>query len=331
VLTRIRLVPTSESAAALHAAKAHKALRLIAPIVAQVSNMPRRIGLTTSLYFLLLLGPSIAFLALPRFGHATTLVQDANSPSAGSEHPGGPAAPFGDKSSEELRLQLDRQKFDFDRDLEARKLDIERQKLAAQAESIGIERSKTRWVLWTTLTPLIGVLITVGLGIFTLQRQLGAQSEALRQQLAAQSQTLQAQLNAQSEAQRRNEQLSFDVKAAEIIFASKTPGGVQNRGRALQAIFGARLGTSFLSSFDPDTAGGNKEPPEEKRHLLELLLKYSDERAAVLDLWSRLFPGDEPWLQRIAASPLLNEHCGSPQAQQPPASAPGVGPAGTSP
>ena len=59
---------------------------------------------------------------------------------------------------------LEREKFEFQQQLEERKLDIERQKLGQQKQSLEVERSKIPWTALATCLPLLGVLITVIVG-----------------------------------------------------------------------------------------------------------------------------------------------------------------------
>jgi len=163
---------------------------------------------------------------------------------------------------EQERLQLERQKLAADADTESRKLGIEQAKL-------DIEKSTAKWSVMASTVPLMVALMTLAYSVWSF-RQQG------RQQV--------------------------ELKAAEFAFLGKTPEAVRNRAKALRQIFGRHLPTDFGNSFDPSDYGGGKEDPESKKFFVELLLKYPERRTELTQLWAELF-GDE-WLKRV--KPLLN-------------------------
>jgi hypothetical protein len=163
---------------------------------------------------------------------------------------------------EQERLQLEGQKLAADENMENRKIEIEKAKL-------DVERSTAKWTAMSSIIPLMVALLTLAYSIWSF-RQQG------RQQV--------------------------ELKAAEFAFLGKTPEAVQNRCKALKAIFGRHLPSDFGSAFDPSDHGGGKEDSESKKFLIELLLKYPQQKAELTQFWEKLF-GD-PWLDRV--KPLLS-------------------------
>jgi hypothetical protein len=168
------------------------------------------------------------------------------------------------------RLELEKEKFVWDRAGEKEKLDLERSKLK-------IEESKVLWSALSTIVPLLGVLFTIVYSVWSFKKQSALQ-------IAAQNESA---------------KLNFEIKAAEIAFGGSSPQAVLNRGGALKAIFGNRLPEGFLTRFDPATFGGDKEAPEEKKFFLELLVKYPERKKEIEGYWRQLFPGDDRWLSRV--------------------------------
>jgi hypothetical protein len=175
-----------------------------------------------------------------------------------------------DLAAQRERLELDKKKFASDREKEGKELEIEKAKLE-------VEQSKVPWSAASTIVPLLAALFTIGYSVWSFRKQNTLQSEA--QKAAA--------------------KLDFEIKAAEIAFAGKSPQAVQNRGGTLKEMFGDRLPDKFPGSFDPKLYGGDKEDPEGKKLLLELLLKYPDKKEDILKYWDQLFPGDYQWLERV--------------------------------
>jgi hypothetical protein len=166
------------------------------------------------------------------------------------------------------------------------RLELERQKLAEEtreaSERSQIERAKLDFEksnafrsLFSSMVPLLVALGTLAFSIYSFRKQAQQQNES----------------------QERAARLQFEIKAAEIAFAGKTPEAVANRAQALRAIFADRLPNQFAGSFQPGEHGGGKESPDEKKFFLELLMKYPDHKAEIFTLWQSLF-GDE-WLDRV--------------------------------
>jgi hypothetical protein len=170
------------------------------------------------------------------------------------------------------RLELDRQKLASDAKIEKEKLEIEREKLK-------VEKSSAKLSAMSLIIPLLVALATVGYGIWSFRKQA---------------------------------QLQFESKAAEIAFSGKTPEAVLRRAKALKAIFPNRLPGNFTGLFDPKEYGGGREDPEGKKFFLELLLKYPDMRTEIGKLWEELFTDE--WLTRV--KPLLQAKPEAPKAGQ---------------
>jgi hypothetical protein len=165
---------------------------------------------------------------------------------------------------------FEQQKFAFEKNIEEQKLEIERDKLT-------IERSRIRWTALATVAPFLGVLLTIGFSMWSLTKQFRQQSQQ----------------------QEKDAQLQFELKAAEILFAGKTPLAVQNRGKAMKALFGERLRNNFADAYDPSEISERIHDPEPKRFFLELLLKHPDKQIQIIQLWKDLFPGDVDWLVKV--------------------------------
>jgi hypothetical protein len=174
---------------------------------------------------------------------------------------------------------LDWERFEFEKQKAAEAAQLEAQKLTLDREKLELEKSSVSWTKISSSIPLLVALSTLAYGLWSFSQQSKQQANA---QIAA-------------------TQLQFEMKAAEIAFAGKSPEAVFNRAKALKAIFGDRLPATFPNSYDPIQLGGGKEDPDAKKFFLELLLKYPDKKDQIAKLWEALF-GDS-WFDRI--KPLL--------------------------
>ena len=191
------------------------------------------------------------------------------TPLGSAAAPGFRGAEGRDLALQRERLQLETQKFVSDVNVENAKLAIERDKLQA-------DFAVAKWSKVSSVVPLVVALATILYGVWSFSRQ--AQQQAAAQAAAA--------------------SLQFELKAAEIAFAGKTPEAVMNRARALSVIFPTRLPSDFVGTFDPQEVGGGKQDPEGKKFFLELLTKCRpQDKAEIFRLWQALF-GDK-WLNGI--------------------------------
>lgn len=171
---------------------------------------------------------------------------------------------------------------------------IEEKKLALEYQKLEVERSKAIWSAMATIVPLLAALGTLIYSVWSFSKQT-TQTATLQKDAATETARL----------QNESAKLQFEIKAAEIAFAGKTPEAVTNRANVLKTIFGARLPENFPPPLDPKQHGGGKESPEEKLFFLELLLKYPDKETEIIKGWEVLF-GDT-WLDRVKPVLLKKE------------------------
>jgi hypothetical protein len=166
---------------------------------------------------------------------------------------------------------------------EERKLSIETERLRLENErenkKLDLEKTKAWLTAFSLVVPLLAALATIFYSSRSFRKQL--KENAAQQKEAA--------------------KLQFEMKAAEIAFAGKTPTAVVNRGNMLKKIFGDRLPAGFPGPIVPEEHGGGHEPSEEKLLLLKLLAEHHDRRAEILMFWEALFPIDKKWLDRVTA------------------------------
>jgi hypothetical protein len=192
---------------------------------------------------------------------------------------------YDNQSIEQQRLDFERQKFISDTNLEKEKIQLERDKQK-------VEQSKIPWTAFSTIVPLLAVLVTVVYSAWSFRKQTGQQNE----QRIDDAKRLEEQ-------RVEDAKLQFELKAAEIAFMGETPLAVRDRAKALKTMFGDRLRDDFLSSYDPYEFGEKEGNIESKKFFLDLLLKYPDQQFETLCFWKELFPGDVNWLVRVHLSP----------------------------
>jgi hypothetical protein len=112
-----------------------------------------------------------------------------------------------------------------------------------ESDKLESDHIRAQWSAISSIIPIIVALLTLGYSI-RLQHQAA--------------------------------RLQFEIKAAEIAFAGKTPQAVENRAKILKKIFDKRLPDDFPGPFD-GLQGKAKEPPAEKLSFLELLQKYPED------------------------------------------------------
>ena len=96
---------------------------------------------------------------------------------------------------------------------------------------------------------------------------------------------------------------SFELKAAELLLNSKTPGQLHAKARALMKLFPtAPLPPNFadsVESFKPDEFTGPSI--EWKVELFKILVAHPDQKEGAIKLWKQLFPADK-WIDNLAES-----------------------------
>ena len=93
-------------------------------------------------------------------------------------------------------------------------------------------------------------------------------------------------------AQRRQAVDAFQLKAAEIAMASRTPWEAKGKMSALAALFPGMLSDSLARAFDPESQGWGRESRRELLAFLAAEPTSVERRAAILSTWRALFPGD---------------------------------------
>ena len=193
---------------------------------------------------------------------------DAQRVAQSTAHKSASPVPGGGASVDERRLELDRDRLEF----EKQKFVVETKRENDELEN---EKTKQIWSAASAIAPIIAALFTLGYSVWSFRKQSVAAA------------TL----------QNDTAKLQFDMKAAEIAFAGKTPEAVENRAKLLKKIFGKRLPDNFPPHFEPEEHGGGKEAPEGKLAFVEMLLKYPGQDQKIFRLWSELF-GDA-WLKKV--------------------------------
>lgn len=156
--------------------------------------------------------------------------------------------------SEPVQDQLAQQKFEFERDLENRKIRLE----------------------WCK-TILIALPLFVGL--YSIHKQIKT-AFAIK------------------EVEARN---SFELKTAEILLNSRTPGHLHLKAKALIRLFPqAPLPANFaqlVNAFNPDEFFG--PGAEWKLELFKALAQGSSKKEELVTLWKEIFPEDK-WIERLS-------------------------------
>jgi hypothetical protein len=93
---------------------------------------------------------------------------------------------------------------------------------------------------------------------------------------------------------------SFELKAAEILLNSKTPGQLHNKAKVLLKLFPkAPLPSEFtelVKSFNPNEFTGPSI--EWKVEFFKIVVANYDRKESIIELWRQVFPGDE-WIERF--------------------------------
>lgn len=200
----------------------------------------------------------------------------AKAPSHQVNKPVTVATPSPTPNVEEQKLALDRDRFVFEKEKFEHEKQLDDQKLAQEATRAWLNAA-------SLVLPLFAALGTLCYSIWSFRKQI------------------QQNVNQQSESAK----LQFEIKAAEIAFAGKTPEAVAHRAQVLKTMFDNRLPDSFPSPFDPQKVGGGKEPSEEKLLLFQALANHYDLAAELIALWDELFPDKQKWLDRV--KPLFSK------------------------
>src|SRR5882672_7786744 len=101
------------------------------------------------------------------------------------------------------------------------------QTMLLEQERLSVERTRTLVMSISTVFPLVLGLLTIALGVWSLRRQIKEQATARDREAGVQ----------------------FELKAAELVLSSSSPGQAKTRARALKALLGDRLPAAFVESF----------------------------------------------------------------------------------
>jgi hypothetical protein len=142
-------------------------------------------------------------------------------------------------------VQIARERFDFERDLEYRKLRLE-------------------WV--KAILTAIAIAAPLGFGFRSLKKQA---------------------------------QTSFELKAAELLLNSKTPGQLEAKAKVLLRMFAGRLPKDFQTAVGDFKSEEFSGPGQEwKLELFKALNSPQTTRQEVIEIWKKIFPNDS-WIERL--------------------------------
>lgn len=174
----------------------------------------------------------------------------------------GAAAP--DQTVLAQTLALERSKFEFQKELELKKLELEGRKLEAD--------DKKAWLTGAW------ILIPILLGWITLAFQLRS-THRLRERQAKED---------------------FELKAAEIVMAAETPSAARNKALALAALFPGRLPPNFADEFRPEKFSGQTYVP--KVEMFRAASAKAQTPQEAIAMWRLLFPHHD-WIEALLAIP----------------------------
>jgi len=154
-------------------------------------------------------------------------------------------------------VELSERQFEFLKQIESRKFNLEILKAVLTAGSIAL--------------PLL-------IGFYAIQRQVKTAFEI-------------------KEVEAKN---SFELKTAEILLNSKTPGQLHSKAKVLLRLFPkaplAAEFTELVKNFNPNEFSG---PSIEWRvEIFKAVAAHPDEKENIIKLWRQLFPDDE-WIKRF--------------------------------
>ena len=188
-------------------------------------------------------------------------------------------------------------------DIESRKLALEAQKLEDEKQRTRIQRdaedrlARNEPAQWMKVVGIFGTPLSILVSIIVAVIGYRAQAKAMLAQQAAQTETLKAQQIAQTES--LNAQLR--LKAAEIAMDARSSSQIENKAKALAALFPKDL-QGFGNEFDKNKFKLGQSV-ERRQALLELLASHPTERRQTLETWAVIFPWDaNDWLRLVLES-----------------------------
>lgn len=169
----------------------------------------------------------------------------------------------------DTQIELARQQFEFQKELESKKLEIERQKA------------------WTTGGSILLPLLLGSLGIYLQVRsafKLKAQELSKAQELKEQE-----------------FKSAFELKAADIVLNTTSPRVGKSKAEILQELFPGRLPPDFAKSFESrmNVKPGEQRPLgfEHTQLLLQMLSHNIGKEREVVESWCKVYPYYQEWLE----------------------------------
>jgi hypothetical protein len=135
-------------------------------------------------------------------------------------------------------------------------LEIERAKINLQREQLELEKKKAWWTDLGVIVPIIAGFVAVAAAFTTLWVQVRSQ---------------------------------FQLKAAELVLSSYSPGAASNRAQLLRDMFPILLSGRFAHDFKPEIFPGVRLH-EMKTDLFRALTAKDANRQKVWEAWLEVFP-----------------------------------------
>ena len=189
----------------------------------------------------------------------------AQAPSVGAQGQAAPPSPAQSSRLDSARLQLERDRFDFQQQVERRQLELEERRLANERRNSSLESWK---VLATTVAVFIPLLVVV----WTVRSQLRL-----------------ANLNRSQEVDRAR--ANFQIKAAELVFASRSPGQARRRAALLESVYHEWIPAGSFTSKD-ELARFPGYMYDQKMELLRLMAAAPDRQGDTARIYALLFPDE---------------------------------------
>ena len=163
------------------------------------------------------------------------------------------------------RLQLERDRFDFQQQVEKRQLELEERRLANERRNSSLE-------FWKVLATTVAVFIPLLVVVWTVRSQLHL-----------------ARLNRAQEVDRAR--ANFQIKAAELVMASRSPGQARRRAALLESVYHEWIPAGSFTSKD-ELARFPGYMYDQKMELLRLMAAAPDRQGDTARIYALLFPDE---------------------------------------
>jgi hypothetical protein len=182
-------------------------------------------------------------------------------------------------SAEELQLkayELDAQKFDFEKERQARDCDLETKQLAftheIEQKKLDLEKRKAKWTAISVFVTALSILGSVTVAGFTILESQRLQNQAAETQ--------------------------FALKAADLVLQSDDPEVNENKKIRFEQLFPDRVPPMWANNFDWRKYA--VESDEMKREVAKLLTEHPAQAPQIIALYKTLFT-DDPTVQSFLA------------------------------